>query len=192
MARFYAGILCLILFQAQLNSAATSELQAPKTPIPASYFGLHIHHLSYPTPSTSWPDVPVPAWRLWDAAVTWPFLEPAKGQWQFDRLDGYLSLAEKHGTTVLLTLGMSPGWANGGSKPTAPPQDIDDWRAYVTTVASRYKGRIPAYEVWNEPNLTDFWTGTTDQLIALTKAAAEIIHSVDPKAIVVSPAPTGD
>jgi hypothetical protein len=59
-------------------------------------------------------------------------------------------------------------------------------------VASRYKGRIQAYEIWNEPNLQQFWTCTTDQMVTLTKEASQIIHSVDPNAIVVSPAATAD
>jgi len=62
----------------------------------------------------------------------------------------------------------------------------------VRTVVSRYKGRIQAYEIWNEPNLKDFWTGTTDQMVTLTKEASQIIHAVDPKAIVVSPSATAD
>jgi hypothetical protein len=59
-------------------------------------------------------------------------------------------------------------------------------------VTSRYKGHIQAYEIWNEPNLTDFWTGTTDQMLTLTKEASLIIRSVDPKATIVSPSATAD
>src|SRR5580658_6509043 len=74
----------------------------------------------------------------------------------------------------------------------AEPANLDDWRTYVRTVVSRYKGRIEAYEIWNEPNLRDFWTGTLDQMLTLTKEASQIIHSVDPKALVVSPSATAD
>ena len=69
---------------------------------------------------------------------------------------------------------------------------MEDWRTYVRTVVSRYKGRISAYEIWNEPNLKDFWSGTTDQMLALTREASQIIHSVDPQAIVVSPSATAE
>jgi hypothetical protein len=54
----------------------------------------------------------------------------------------------------------------------------------------RYKGRIEAYEIWNEPNLTGFWSGTTDQLLILNKEAFQIIHTLDPNAVVVSPSAT--
>jgi hypothetical protein len=136
--------------------------------------------------------VPIPAWRLWDADVTWPDLEPTKGQWQFERLDRYISMAQQHGTSVLLPLGMTPGWAASRPQNTTEPKDLEDWRNFVRTVVTRYKGRIQAYEIWNEPNLRDFWSGTTDQIVTLTKEAYQIIHSVDPKAVLVSPSPTAD
>jgi hypothetical protein len=88
---------------------------------------------------------------------------------------------------------MPPAWASAHPPAdNAEPANLDDWRTYVRTVVSRYKGRIEAYEIWNEPNLRDFWTGTLDQMLTLTKEASQIIHSVDPKALVVSPSATAD
>lgn len=138
---------------------------------------------------TPWPSVPVPEWRLWDAEVTWLDLDPVKGQWQFGRLDRYLSWAQQHGTGLLLTLGSPPSWAVARPQ---EPSNLEDWRVYVKTVVSRYKGRIQAYEIWNEPNLRLFWGGSTDQMLELTKEASQIIHSVDPQAIVVSPSATAN
>src|SRR5262249_36622328 len=111
MARCCGRILILTFFATLLGSAFANDLQPPKALIPASYFGMHIHHLAYPVP-TPWPNLPVPQWRLWDANVTWANLEPAKGQWQFGTLDGYVSLAEQHGTGLLMSLGGTPTWAS--------------------------------------------------------------------------------
>src|SRR5215472_15169728 len=111
MARFRGRILILTFLTALLWPKFARDLQPPKAAIPASYFGMHIHSLANPVP-TPWPSLPVPEWRLWDAGVTWADLQPAKGQWRFERLDGYISLAEQHGTGVLLTLGGSPSWAS--------------------------------------------------------------------------------
>ena len=199
MVRFYTLMLILILTGALLDPVFADDLEAPPAAIPSSYFGLHIHHLAFPVP-TPWPNIPVPEWRIWDAVVTWADVEPTKGQWQFEKLDSYVSQARLHGTGILLTLGGSPRWASARPNVpspyypgfTAEPTDIDDWRTYVKTVATRYKGRIQAYEIWNEPNLKDFWSGTSDQMLTLTKEASLIIRSVDPKAIIVSPSATGD
>jgi hypothetical protein len=179
-----------------------TTLTPPSDPVPASFFGMHIHHmvsLHGTDRLTPWPSVPVPEWRLWDARVTWPDLEPSKGQWHFEDLDRSLALAEAHHTDVLLTLGLTPRWASArpeepsGYEPgyAAEPKDLEDWRAFVRTVATRYKGRIHAYEIWNEPNVRKFWTGSLDQLVTLTREASVIIHSIDPQALVVSPPATG-
>jgi Glycosyl hydrolases family 39 len=187
-AIFRRLIILMLIPGLLLNSAFAVDLTTPAESIPASYFGMHFHHLNAETP---WPDMPVPEWRIWDAYVTWHDLEPYRNQWRFDRLDGYVALAEKHGTGILLPLGMSPTWASARPPAdNAEPANMDDWRIFVRTVVTRYKGRIQAYEIWNEPNLKTFWTGTMDQMVSLTKEAAAIIHSVDPKALVVSPSVT--
>lgn len=189
MDRFRSQLIFAVLSPVLLiNSLFAADLATPAATIPEAYFGLHIHHLDRPSP-TPWPSIPVPEWRLWDADVNWYDLEPAKGQWQFGRLDRYLSLAQQHGTGLLFPFGNPPSWAVARPQ---EPSNLDDWRAHVRTVVSRYKGRIQAYEIWNEPNLKQFWGGTTDEMLALTKEASQIIHSVDPQAIVVSPSATAN
>ena len=172
-----------------------NQLQPPTTTVPASFFGMHIHRAGA---ATAWPAVPVPEWRLWDAHAVWPDVEPTRGQWNFDGLDKYVSLASQHNTDILLPLGLSPRWASARSQEpstyqpgfAAEPADIEDWRTYVRTVATRYKGRIHAYEIWNEPNLKQFWTGTTDQMVVLVREASQIIRGIEPHAIIVSPSAT--
>ncbi len=176
-------------------SEALAPLVPPQQIVPQSLFGMHIHHTNTATP---WPSVPVGEWRLWDAYVTWPYLEPHKGQFRFDTLDAYVSLAHQHNTGVLLPLGLSPSWASArpleksvyqpGS--AAEPRDIQDWRVFVRTIATRYRGRINAYEIWNEPNLPQFCSASVDQILVLTREASQIIHEVDPAALVVSPSAT--
>jgi hypothetical protein len=170
-------------------------LVPPSEPIPASLFGMHIHNAGG---TTAWPSVPIAEWRLWDARVSWPQIEPKEDQYRFEALDGYLSLAKEHNTDVLLPLGLSPQWASARplEKSTyqpgyaAEPRDTEYWRDYVTRVATHCKGRIHTYEIWNEPNFKPFWTGDTDQMVTLTREASQIIHRIDPEASVVSPSAT--
>src|SRR5256884_3286953 len=159
-------------------------------------FGLHIHHLPQPTP---WPRVSFGSWRLWDAYVVWPNVEPQKGQWDFSHLDGYISLAESHSVEILLPLGLTPAWASSrpkeksGYEPgnAAEPRNISDWSEYVREVATRYKGRIHAYEIWNEPNLSDFFSGRPDTMLELAREAYGVLKQVDETVLVVSPSATG-
>ncbi|MGC2333803.1 MAG: glycosyl hydrolase [Candidatus Acidiferrales bacterium] len=190
------ALLALFLMLARpIPADGTIHLAPPREPVPPSLFGMHFHHVGGVTP---WPDVPIPEWRLWDAHTAWPDLEPNKGQWHFQTLDAYLTLAAQHHTDVLLPLGLSPQWAS--ARPTekstyqpgfaAEPRNIDDWREYVATVVAHCKGRVRAYEIWNEPNSKSFWTGNVSQMVALTQAASAIIRRIDPQAIIVSPSAT--
>jgi hypothetical protein len=175
-------------------------LSPPSDPIPQAYFGLHIHRATTTTP---WPSVPFYSWRLWDAAVNWLKLQPGRDVWQFSTLDRCVDLAEKHQVKVVLTLGRTPQWASSrpdeaaGSRRNpapggaAPPKNVADWQNYVRTVATRYKGRIEAYEIWNEPNLENYYSGSPEQMITLAREAYAIIKEVDPAALVVAPSAVG-
>jgi hypothetical protein len=196
-----AALIALVLVGgaacSQPDSTEPSQKLSPMPEaIPSELFGMHIHNAAKSTP---WPAEPIMEWRLWDAGVAWPQLEPGRGQWQFGLLDKYLALARQHNTGVLLTLALSPRWASArpdekamyspGS--AAEPADVEDWRTYVRTVATHCKGKVQAYEIWNEPNSAHFWTGNIDQLVTLTREASIVIKSIDPSAMVISPPPTG-
>ena len=73
----------------------------------------------------------------------------------------------------------------------AEPAAIEDWKRYVRTIATRYKGKIKHYEIWNEPNDKGFFSGSPEKLVELTCTAYQILKEVDPETLVVSPAYTG-
>jgi len=193
--RVHAVWATALLFLVSARGDSKSQLVPSSERTPSIFFSMHIHNAATTTP---WPSVPIGGWRLWDARVSWPQLEPKRGQWSFELLDRYLSLAEEHNTEVLLPLGLSPQWAS--SRPlehsvyqagnAAEPTNASDWQTYVTAVVTHCRGRIRAYEIWNEPNNTGFWTGNVAQMVTLTREASEIIHKIDPTALVVSPAAT--
>ena len=170
-------------------------VRSPFEVVPVTLFGMHIHHLGTYTP---WPAVPFGTWRLWDAYVSWPNIEPKKGQWYFDKLDSYVQLAQSHNVEILLPLGLSPTWAS--ARPTEPsaykpgfaaePANIEDWKNYVRTVATRYKGLIHYYEIWNEPNESNFYSGTVYQMVLLAREAYKILKEIDPEVTVISPSAT--
>jgi hypothetical protein len=191
-------VLCLLAATATSLSAARSaqvRLEPPSGPIPPVFFGMHIHYFATSTP---WPSVPFGSLRLWDAYVTWPRIEPKQGTWDFTGLDKYVDAATREHVELLLPLALSPSWISSRPDETsgyapgnaATPASLDAWRDYVRTVATRYKGRIFAYEIWNEPNLKQFYTGSIPQMIELAGAAYAIIKEVDPHAIVCSPSAT--
>ena len=153
-------------------------------PVDRDYFGLALYRADAQTP---WPAVPFGAWRMWDAYVTWFDLEPDRGRWDFSRLDRYVNEAAAHDVKVLLVLAHSPVWAAArpaergayGLARSSEPADIADWRNYVRTVASRYKGRILEYQVWNEPSDKTHYSGTVEKLIEMTCEAYKVLKSID-------------
>jgi hypothetical protein len=64
---------------------------------------------------------------------------------------------------------------------------MQDWQTFVQQFATRYRGRIYAYEVWNEVDLDGYWTGSISQAVQMAQIAYQTIKQVDPAAIVLSP-----
>jgi len=166
------------------------------------FFGMHIHRLVRTQPwlpngdrRSKWPSVSFGSWRLWDAYVSWPYLQPERSRWDFSVLDRYLSIARTKQVKVLLPLGLVPAWAS--QRPleksgyalgnAAPPANIEDWRRMVRAVVARGKGRVEAYELWNEVNLRQFFTGSMEDLVELARVMHEEVRRGDPAALVVSP-----
>ena len=94
-----------------------------------------------------------------------------------------------------MPLALSPTWASSrpeeksGYQPgnAAPPTRLDDWRDYVRTIATRYRGRVHYYEVWNEANDKQYYSGTPAELVTLVAEAGKVLKEVDPSNKVVSP-----
>ena len=176
--------------------AASLHTRSFAAPITEDMFGLHIHTVAVGEP---WPNVAFGYVRLWDTRTTWRDLEPQKGQWNFATLDRYVDEANKRGVKVLLTLGQTPQWAAvqpDAESPYGPgassaPRSLDDWQAYVETLARRYKGRVHAWEVWNEINVKHFWTGEPARMAELERSAAAVLKRIDPASVVLSPSIQG-
>jgi hypothetical protein len=201
----HPGNLLLILLLLISGCSASDEIKLPGSsgPLLRNYFGMHIHHADSTTP---WPVANFGSLRLWDAHTMWLDLEPIKGQWRFERLDKLVDLAQSHGVEPMLTLGITPLWA--ASRPeerfvygyggNSPPKDMRDWENYVRTVATRYKGRIRYYELWNEPSFDEldtgrgFYAGKAQPLVDLGRAAYRILKQVDPANKMLSPGFTDD
>jgi hypothetical protein len=60
--------------------------------------------------------------------------------------------------------------------------------AFAGAAARHFRGRA-AWEIWNEPNLPQFWAGTPDPAayVALARAAAAEIRREDPRAWILGP-----
>jgi hypothetical protein len=83
----------------------------------------------------------------------------------------------------------TPAWAS--AKPesetvwTTPPKDPAAFGRFVEALVTRYKSRIHSWEIWNEPDIPEFWTGSIGQFAALLAEGSRAVRKADPTARVV-------
>ncbi len=93
--------------------------------------------------------------------VDWSLIEYAPGQYSsiLDELDLFMDDALHRGLSVLLSVVKAPDWARPTTEEDGPPSNYQDYYRFLTFLVLRYKYRIQAIEVWNEPNLRREWNG---------------------------------
>lgn len=76
-----------------------------------------------------------------------------------------------------------------------PPKDYKDWATLIHKIVSHWVERYGIkevrqwfFEVWNEPNLKDFWAGTQDEYFKLYRFTVKAIKKVDKSLRVGGPA----
>jgi hypothetical protein len=132
--------------------------------------------------------------------IAWRDIEITKGEYSWSLADDVVRrVGRREGIKLLVRLDRQPFWSQA-SKATpldnAPPKNLDNFRSFCHAIADRFKGKIAAYEVWNEPNLSREWGNQPPdpkEYVELLKACYIGIKSADPNAIVISAgmAPTG-
>ena len=114
----------------------------------------------------------------------------AKGAWQWATTDRIMDQIEAHHLKVIVRLGSQPAWAAPDTPlaQIAPPDYLQDFYDYVYAVAERYKGRIEAYQIWNEPNLAREWghrPPNPADYVELLKVGYRAVKAADPAAMVI-------
>jgi hypothetical protein len=121
---------------------------------------------------------------------SWRQIEPTRGQYHWQYPDEVVRGAEYYGLDLVVRLDQHPDWASRvTSALNAPPDDPADYARFVSTVATRYRGRVKAYIIWNEPNLAREWGGRRPDpagYVALLGVAYQAVKAADPNALVVS------
>lgn len=176
----------------QVNAASSKNLY-----VSSRFFGQHLMFNSLLNPA-----IPVSAMRLWDSNTQWCQMDSGTvfGQYNFDQLDRLFGQASRLGADVEFTFGDTPAWAATGSYPQivasnqcgtgtqpAAPADESYWTNFVTALVTHSKGKIHAYELWNEFDNPQFWAGGVARMVRMSVDAAAIIRSIDPSALVLSP-----
>lgn len=117
-------------------------------------------------------------------AVPWAYVQPYNAQtYDWAKLDSIVNAATARDMGVLGVINATPAWA--GPILNGHP-DPEDFAEFTSAVATRYSGKIAAYEVWNEPNGVIFYSPVSpEDYTDLLKAAYPAIKAADPDAIVI-------
>lgn len=120
--------------------------------------------------------------------VGWSSLEedgPEPDPYWTGRTREVLSDARARGLEVLVTLWRTPSWENGDAGVYAPPRDAGQYERFTRWFAGEFGDLVGAYEIWNEPNQSDFFEGTAADYVRVLKAGYRGLHAGDPNATVV-------
>ncbi len=120
----------------------------------------------------------------------WREIEPTQDQFHWEAADRLVAGAEYYGLDLVVRLDQHPAWASEVDLAlNAPPDKQADYRDFVQRVTARYRGRIRAYIIWNEPNLAIEWGGQPPDPVAFTRllrVGYEAVKAGDPAALVVA------
>jgi polysaccharide biosynthesis protein PslG len=122
--------------------------------------------------------------------IDWNTIEPAKGQYDWTYVDDLIDAAQAHNLKVLGLIAYTAAWARPADTYfTYPPVNAADYGEFAAAVVRRYGQRVSHWELWNEPNLPQFFGHLIDNNFArytqLVKAAYPAIKAVQPQSTVV-------
>ena len=124
--------------------------------------------------------------------VEWHTIEHGPDNFDWVLLDRAVEACNGFGFKLLLGVTHAPDWTRTSELESGPPANYAEFGRFMGQLATRYRGRVVAYELWNEPNLAREWRGDTldpARFVALVAEGATAVQAADPDALVISGAP---
>lgn len=122
---------------------------------------------------------------------TWVDIEPSRGNLRWDKYDRAVEEQIAAGINLIGLLDYGAAWWGdvGTDKDMYPLSDeqLSEWGAFVRAVVRRYGDRIRYWEIWNEPNVSAFWSPQPNaaDYVRLLRASHEAIAEEAPGSLIV-------
>jgi len=118
--------------------------------------------------------------------MKWREMEPTPGVLaQGTTYDSAADIQAQYGLKVLQVFHDTPPWAvSEGESRGRYASDLRRVYQFCRAVARRFKGRVQAWEPWNEGNVSDFGGHTADEMCSYQKVAYLGFKAGDPNVIV--------
>lgn len=122
----------------------------------------------------------------------WESVEKERGAYRYGPYDELVDGLEARGLKALFILDYSNRLYEK-DRSVVTEEGRRAFARFAGAAAARYKGRGIRWEIWNEPNLEQFWKPqpAADAYAALAIEAARAIRAADPEAKILAPASSG-
>ncbi|OZC60237.1 hypothetical protein CH267_04620 [Rhodococcus sp. 06-621-2] len=123
--------------------------------------------------------------------VEWSEIETKRGELDWSAMDSAVDAALSAGLPVLGVVTWSPTWAvppEYALTAHPAPADPELFAAFAGAAADRYRDRITAWEVWNEPNVAATFgpSAHPERYCSLLSATSRAIRAAAPDAVIVA------
>jgi hypothetical protein len=177
----------LLLLLCTVAVPAVAAVGLPELAVPNG-FGVNIHFTGDPVDLDLIRDGGFKFIRM---DFGWGGIEREKGAYNFERT-GYDALTDgcsKRGIRILYILDYS-NHLYESEQSVRTEEGRKAFAAFAEAAAKRYAGKGILWEVWNEPNIKQFWTPqpSVEDYCKLVEAAAPLVKKADPSGLVVAPA----
>lgn len=116
----------------------------------------------------------------------WERIEQEPGVYDWRDVDNTINWYEQAGLKIFLRVDRTPTWARpADTLGSHPPTDMEAYARFLEALATRYKGRVAVYELWNEPNLSYEWGGKFPdpiKYVEMLRVARPALQRGDPDA----------
>jgi hypothetical protein len=99
-------------------------------------------------------------------------------------LDLFVDDAYNRNLRVMLSVAKAPDWTRSTTEEDGPPVDYNTYYEFLKFLVQRYKFKLSAVEIWNEPNLGREWRGAPlsgSEYVRLLAGAYQTVKSAYPE-----------
>lgn len=120
-------------------------------------------------------------------AFSWNAIEKTPGQYEWGFWDMLVREAANAHVELIPYVAYTPRWAAASENNfwQQPPRNPHLYAEFMERIVGRYRGKLRAWEIWNEPDNREYWQGSAQGYAGLVRDAALAMRRADPSVVLV-------
>ena len=197
------GLLAVITIIGILIALLASAAQAAPV-LPSGLDGLGVTTFRQSMLPSDFPMIAQAGLKIVRTDLSWSTVETVKGTYDFSSdagyyggmtLDDYYTLCKSNGLTpyFILDYGNSLYGGNGFNTGVDTQQLRDGYTNFAAAAVAHFKamGGGAIWQIWQEPNLSQYFNGTATDYMNLVREAAPLMRQADSSATILGPSTSG-